>query len=162
MFSDPSGGGAGRPGESRRITDEKLFRYLLDFEVPKAQRLQYCVSVVCLGSDLPTPEAADLSQTHVLDTILLHTRMTDAITALPGAAFAVLLIDAETETLAAICQRLKGELSLLTSVRSGGTWSAGAGCYPKTAARGTDLMRQAHELMTLARGQGGDRFYIAS
>jgi hypothetical protein len=156
----------GDGGRSRRITDENLFRYLIDFEVQKALRLQYCVSVVQLGADVATGDANRLSQPHVFDALLRTTRATDVVTALPESSFGVLFIDADTTALNAIVRRLRSELGAVTGAPAPGqrglTWSAGAACYPKTAISPADLIRQARDLMTRARDEGGDRFYIAS
>jgi hypothetical protein len=151
------------PGESRRVTDEKLFRYLLDLEVVKAQRLQYCVSVICLGPDLSATEASRLSMPHVLSAILRRTRATDVVTQLADGPLAALLVDAETAALPAIIGRLRDELTAVTGVvPPSTTWSAGAACYPKTAPSPAEVLRLAVDLATRARRDGGDRYYIAS
>jgi len=41
--------------------DDLLFRFLVDLEVQKAQRLRYCVSLVCLAAEFAPPEAPESS-----------------------------------------------------------------------------------------------------
>jgi hypothetical protein len=154
-------------GASRRETAASLFRYLLEFEVVKAQRLQYCVSIVALGADLPPDDRNRLSAPHVVDAILRCLRTTDVVTRLPDAVFAAMLIDADTIALPTIIGRLRDEVGALTAEalgrgRLGTTWSAGAACYPKTAMTGPELLERALSLVALARREGGDRFYVAS
>ena len=166
-MKDPANHGTPQStGESRRITDEKLFRYLIDFEIQKAQRLQYCISVVCIGPDLPAPDASRLSTQHIFQAMLRRTRATDVVAALPDAAFSVLLIDAEIEYLLGIIGRLCDELCALTGLPTArtpaATWSAGGACYPKTATAGRQLLQQASDLLALARREGGNRCYVAS
>jgi hypothetical protein len=154
-------------GASRRETAESLFRYLLEFEVVKAQRLQYCVSIVALGADLPPSDRSRLTGPPIVDAILRCLRTTDVVTPLPNAVFAAMLIDADTVALPAIIGRLREEVGALTAETLGQglprtTWSAGAACYPKTAMTGPELLERAVSLVALARGEGGDRFYVAS
>jgi hypothetical protein len=49
----------------------------------------------------------------------------------------------------------------LTRGRNGPyTLSAGGGCFPQTAGSGTELLGQAVDLMTRAKGEGGNRLYL--
>jgi hypothetical protein len=41
-------------------------------------------------------------------------------------------------------------------------WSAGGSCYPRTATRAEDMLRQAVDLMGRAKVEGGNRLYVAS
>ena len=146
------------PGESRRVIDEPLFRFLIDLEVSKAQRLQYCISVARLAPDLSPAGTAAMSVPHALAAMLRRIRATDTITRLTDGSFAVLLIDAETSALAVILGRLREELA--SAVQA--TWSAGAACYPKTAGSPAELLRLSGDLFARARHDGGDRIYIAT
>jgi hypothetical protein len=148
---------------SHRVVAPSLFRYLIALEVEKAQRLSYCISVICLGADIVQADRHRLSESHIFEAILRIVRATDVVTPLPDACFAVLLIDAESTALPEIIDRLREEVAAVAL--SGGqmtTWSAGGACYPKTTTAGPELLRDALRLMTLARGEGGDRFYVAS
>lgn len=162
MLDPGTGGLTLSPSESRRVTDEKVFRYLVDLEVVKAPRLQYCVSVVCVAPDAAATEASRFSKPHVLAAILRCTRATDVVTELADGSLAVLLIDAETTALPAIIGRLREELLAVTSVAVPPvTWSAGAACYPTTATSPAEVVRLAVDLLARARGAGGDRSYVA-
>ena len=156
----------GASGEARRIVDESLFRYLVEFEMPKAHRLQYPISVVYLSADLSASEASRLSASDILDVILKYTRATDAVTSIHNGSFGVLLIDADTTVLAPIIRRLTGEVTAVTKAALGEgqsvTWSGGGACYPKTATTALELLGQAFNLMNKAQNDGGDRFYVAS
>jgi hypothetical protein len=154
------------PDETRRVVDESLFRYLVEFEIPKAHRLQYPISVVYLSADLSASEASRLSAEAILDVILKYTRATDAITSIHNGSFGVLLIDADTQVLSPIIRRLTNEVTTVTRAAMGEnrsvTWSGGGACYPKTAQTALELLGQAFNLMSKAQNDGGDRFYVAS
>jgi hypothetical protein len=150
------------PGEPRRIVDEPLFRFLIDFEVQKAQRLRYCISVICVSPDA----AGDLlPRPPILEATVRLTRTTDAVASLSDSSLAMLLINADTTSLPAILARLNAEFEALTRValtgRSATTWSAGGACYPTTAAGGNELLHQALALMMQARRNGGDTLLVA-
>jgi hypothetical protein len=66
-----------------------------------------------------------------------------------------MLVDAETPHLPSILDRLTKRLE--TSA-----WSAGGSCYPRTAARAEDMLRQAVDLLARAREEGGNQLYVAS
>jgi GGDEF domain-containing protein len=161
----------GNAGESRRtgnVTDESVFRFLLDLELQKAVRLQYCVSLVLVSLEPGTRpanggEAGDAALTRqVAESVAPHLRATDVVAALPGRALGVLLIDAETGSLPAIIDRAtEGWRARPVAGQARGlSWSAGGGCFPLTATNATGLMRQASDLMTRARAEGGDRLYL--
>jgi hypothetical protein len=151
------------PGESRRIVDEPLFRYLVDLEVVKAQRLSYCFSVICVAPDLPLPHAGAMSEPHVFAAVLRCTRATDNVTRLADGAFAILAIDADTPALAPIVARVLDEVRAAAGpVATTTTWSAGAACYPKTAVSPAEVLRIAADLLNRARHDGGARVYITS
>lgn len=83
---------------------------------------------------------------------------------LPPACVTLLLIDAEARNLGVILRRLREAFEPI-SVTVGGrelrfTLSAGGGCYPQTAGSGGELLRQAIDLMTRAKEDGGDRLYL--
>jgi GGDEF domain-containing protein len=148
----------------RNLVREPLFRYLLDLEVEKAIRLQYCVSVVCLTPDLPEGAVDPALTRHVVRVAMTRLRRTDLATILAGDGAALLLIDADTRALPGILDRTanlmeaggrrfaRGDLQVSVS--------AGGGCYPETATGGTELFRQARSLMARARREGGDRLYL--
>jgi hypothetical protein len=135
------------------LVDESLFRLLVDFEIQKAQRLRYSVSLVCFASK---PLAADNGQAGTLaEGVTRHLRATDAVAQWPQGWLGLLLIDAEAAHLASIVQRLTARLDAAD-------WSAGGSCYPRTATRGDDMLRQAVDMMGKARQEGRNRLYVAS
>ena len=163
MIDSGTGGLPLAPGESRRVVDERLFRFLVDLEVVKAQRLQYCISVVCLAADLAAAEADRLSMPHILAGVLRRTRATDVVTQMPDRSLAVLLVDAETTALAGVVGRLRDELTAVTGANAPvTTWSVGGACYPKTATGPAELIRLATDLLARASLDGGNRVYIAT
>lgn len=97
---------------------------------------------------------------------LRRIRATDVITTLSESSIGLLLIDAETWALPRIHQRLKEDLEAhrlaVRGRESRLTWSAGGACYPQTASSGEDLLRQAVDLMSRAKDEGGDRLYLAA
>ena len=158
---------ANRPSrESQNFVEENLFRRLLDFEVPKAMRLQYCISVVCMTPDLRPDEVDPPFAKRMAEIAIRQLRSTDVVTALSQSSIGFLLIDAETQTLPRIHKRVIEELEAHPLIVGRGewrlTWSAGGSCYPQTATSGRDLLRQATDLMARAKGEGGDRLYLPS
>ncbi len=133
--------------------DDLLFRFLVDLEVQKAQRLRYCVSLVCLAAEVAPPEAP--SPPSLAEMVTSSVRATDVVAPWDPASMAVLLVDAETTHLSSILRRLAALLGPMA-------WSAGASCYPITATRADDMLRQAVDSMVRAREAGGNRLYVAS
>jgi GGDEF domain-containing protein len=138
------------------IVDEGLFRLLVDFEIQKAQRLRYSLSIVCFAIE-PSSAVADEGEpsTSVAEGISRYLRGTDAVASWAQGWLSFLLVDAETAHLPSILRRLTAQLERVV-------WSAGASSYPKTATRAQDMLRQAVELMDKAKDEGGNRLYVAS
>ncbi len=139
------------------LVDEVLFRLLVDFEIHKAQRLRYSVSIVCFavepasaGNGEASPPAPSLA-----DSVTRFLRGTDAVASWAQGWLSLLLVDAETTHLPSILERLTARLETVA-------WSAGGSCYPRTATRAEDVLRQAVDLMGKAKAEGGNRLYVAS
>jgi hypothetical protein len=133
------------------VVDSTTFRFLLDLEVHKAERLHYCVSVMCLAVDLPQ---AQLEGSVSLASLLVHyLRATDAVAPYARSSLGVLLVGAEKGHLAGIYGRLSEHLDPLP-------WGAGASTYPETATRPDDMLRQAVNLAFSAREAGGTRLFL--
>ncbi len=143
----PAGGGW--------VVDDLTFRLLVDFEVQKAQRLRYCVSLVCLAAEGARQETPEASSPSPAEIVTRYIRGTDVVTPWADASLALLLIDAETSTLGPILDRLTARLDA-------SVWSAGGSSYPRTATRTDELLRQAADLMARAKQEGGSRLYVAS
>jgi hypothetical protein len=137
------------------LVDESLFRFLVDFEIQKAQRLRYSVSLVCFAVEPPTTGNGEVSPVSVAERIVRYLRGTDAVALWAQGWLAMLLVDAETTHLPLIFDRLTARLETTS-------WSAGGSCYPRTAARAEDMLLQATALLTRARDEGGNRLYVAS
>ena len=136
------------------LVDESLLRFLVDLEINKAQRLRYSVSLICLTAERADTGNGKASAASVAENIARYLRNTDAVAPLSQGWVAMLLVDAETTHLAAIVQRI-------TTRFEAAFWSAGGSSYPRTAARGGDMLRQATELLTRAGQEGGNRLYVA-
>src|SRR2546422_8444426 len=142
------------PAESgARVVDDRLFRFLVDLEVQKAQRLRYCFSIVCLAFDVAPLETREPSSPGFADIATRYIRGTDLVAPWAPASLALLLVDAETAHLPPILRRLTALLGPIA-------WSAGGSCYPKTATRTDDMLRQAIDSMVRARDHGGHRLYV--
>jgi hypothetical protein len=137
------------------LVDEVLFRLLVDFEVQKAQRLRYSISLVCVAVEPVSAEGRDPSSPSVIESMTRHLRGTDAVATCAQGWLSMLLVDAETAHLPAILNRL-------TTTLGTGVWSAGGASYPRTATRADDMMQQAVNLMGRAKDEGGNRLYVAS
>lgn len=137
------------------LVDESLFRFLVDFEIQKAQRLRYSVSLVCFAVEPSASGNGEASASSIAESVVRYLRGTDAVATWAQGWLAMLLVDAETNHLPAILTRLTTRLETVG-------WSAGGSCYPRTAARAEDMMQQAVDLLTRAREEGGNRLYVAS
>ena len=149
---------------AQNLVDQRSFTFVLNHEVQKAIRLQYCFSILCLTPDFP-PRYADLTFANQMAKVAIsHLRTTDVASILPPSSVALLLVDAEARNLPAILQRLKEALEPLSLSVKGGeggvTLSAGGGSYPQTATSGSELLRQAIDLMTQAKAEGGNRLHL--
>lgn len=145
---EPSAGGGW-------MVDESLFRRLLAFEIHKAQRLRYSVSIVCFATERSATENGKAFPVSIAENIARHLRGTDVVAVWPAGRLFFLLVDAETVHLPAIIQRLT------TRLRTVG-WSAGGSTFPRTAARAEDMLGQAVAMLTRASEEGGNRIYVAS
>jgi len=134
------------------VVDEALFRFLVDFEIQKAQRLRYSVSLVCFAAE---PASGGNGELSLAERVTRYIRSTDAVTASAQGWLALLLVDAETTHLPLILERLATRLET-------DMWSAGGSCYPRTAARTEDMLGQALDLLSRAKEEGGNRLYVAS
>jgi len=138
------------------LVDEMLFRLLVDFEIQKAQRLRYSIALVCFAvARGDAPENGQASTPSLAERITRYLRGTDAVASWAQGWLSLLLVDAETSHLPAILQRLTTNLERVV-------WSAGGSCYPRTATRAEDMLRQAIALMDKAKDEGGNRLYVAS
>jgi hypothetical protein len=137
------------------FVEESLFRLLLDFEIRKAQRLRYSVSLVCFSIELASARNGKASPASVAERFTPYLRGTDAVAASAQGWLALLLVDAETTHLPSILERLTTRLETIA-------WSAGGSCYPSTAARAQDMLRQAVDLLARAKAEGGNQLYVAS
>ena len=137
------------------VVDELLFRLLVDFEIQKAQRLRYSVSLVCFAAEGGRNESGEMSTQSLVQGVTRCIRGTDAVTSGAEGWLRLLLVDAETTHLPLILHRLTARLETLA-------WSAGGSSYPRTATRAEDMLRQALDLMGRAREEGGNRLYVAS
>jgi GGDEF domain-containing protein len=143
---------------------ERLFRYLVELELEKANRLRYCVSLICLTPDvLEAPASAAL--TRVIARIALRQlRRTDLATTLSPDVVALFLVDTEPAALARILDRVANarlpEGRRFVRGQEVVSVSGGASCYPVTAADGAALFREASDLMHRAKREGGDRLIL--
>jgi hypothetical protein len=135
------------------VVDSTTFRFLLDLEVHKAERLHYCVSVMCLAVDLP--QAKPEGSTSLASLLVQYLRATDAVAPYARSSLGVLLVGAEKGHLPAIFGRLAEHVDPLP-------WSAGGSTYPETATRADDMLRQAVNLAFSAREAGGNRLLLPS
>ena len=51
-----------------RVVDDEMFRFLVDLEVEKAQRLRYCLTLACLTTDGVPAETGDVNSNRIADT----------------------------------------------------------------------------------------------
>src|SRR5262245_58131805 len=137
------------------LVDEVLFRQLIDFEIPKAQRLRYSVSLVSFALEQPMRGNAQVSSGSLAENVAKHLRSTDAVASWSQGWLALLPLPGERIPSAPILHRLTNRLDTVG-------WSAGGTSYPRTATRTEDMLREAVDLMTKAREDGGNRLYVAS
>ena len=144
--------GSGRHAEiGASIVDGEFLRFLVDSEIRKAHRLRYCVSLVRMVADPTLRETARLSEPPLAERMARNLRATDVVMCQPS-TFTLLLVDADVTSLSSIVGRLTTALGI--------GWSAGGSCYPRTATRIEDLLRQAEDRMLAAQRDGGSRLYL--
>jgi hypothetical protein len=110
---------------------------------------------VCFAVDQATTANGETAASSQADNITHHIRGTDVVAPLTQGWLGLLLVDAETTHLPSIFDRLTARLATAG-------WSAGGSCYPRTAARSEDMLRQAFDMLGRAREEGGNRLYVAS
>ena len=146
------------------LVPRSLFRYLLDLEIEKANRLRYCVSLVCLRPDVKTPEADPELTRAIAQMALRQLRSTDLGTTLYRNVVALLLIDTDPRVLGRVLDRVANarlpEARRFVRGEQIVSVSGGASCYPLTAPDRTALLREANQLMHRARRDGGDRLIL--
>ena len=146
------------------LLPRSLFRYLLDLEIDKANRLRYCVSLVCLRPDVKAPESDPGLARAIAQMALRQLRSTDVATTLPRDVIALLLIDTDPRVLDRVLDRAANARVLegrrFVRGRQVVSVSAGASCYPLTAPDRTAMLREACQLMHRARRDGGDRLIL--
>ena len=137
------------------VVDEQLFRFLIDLEVSKASRLQYCVSLVCVTPSNRGDRMDTAFAQRAAEAVSRHFRATDVVST-RATAILLLLVAAETRDLPQIFRRTAAELE--AHGHAGGlgdstTWGGGGSCYPQTAMSGSELLEQATELTLEAQHQ---------
>ena len=139
------------PGNKPTTVDEPLFRFLVDLEIAKAQRLRYCVSVVCLALDSLPDDFSFIKR--MAERFIRQLRSTDVVVPYPASSLTLLLVDAEAPALSSIVHRITEHLGPTP-------WSAGGASYPRTASGARDLLDRALDLAARAKKDGGHRFYL--
>jgi len=151
-MTHPPASGPQSSGGAQTV-DASLFRFLVDSEMRKAQRLRYCISVICIfakavATELSSPGAG-------LDLFRRQLRATDVVAPWPPASLAVLLIDAESEDIPAVVRRITAHIAE-------GSWRAGGVSYPRAANPvADDMLRQAADLMQRAIRDPAKHLYLA-
>ena len=135
------------------LVDGSTFRFLVNLEVQKAQRLHYCISLLCLTADLQPARTAESAMMPIANLLLRSLRSTDVIAPYAHSSLTILLVDAETAHLPSILARLTEHLETVP-------WSAGGSCYPRNATRLEDMLHQAVNLMVEAKKTGGNRLLL--
>src|SRR5262245_28631796 len=92
------------------LVDEVLFKFLIDFEIQKAQRLRYSVSLVCFALESSNRGNGPASAAPLAEGLTRHLRGTDAVASWSQGWLSLLLVDAETIHLPAILDRLTSRL----------------------------------------------------
>jgi hypothetical protein len=125
------------------IVDEPLFRLLADFESERPSDYG-SVSIVCFASEPASAGGREVSAPSLAESFTRYLRGTDAVASWDQGWLSLLLVDAETTHLPSILERLTARLETVA-------WSAGGSCYPRTATRAADMLRQAVDLMGRAK-----------
>ena len=137
------------------IVDGEGFRRLVDMEIQKAQRLRYCVSLLCIAADRRSPDGEQPAAASLAERVIPLIRSTDVVNCWTTPCLGLMLVDADIASLPSIVDRLTTRLETFL-------WSAGGACYPQTATHADHLFHQAHHMMTKAQGDGGGRLYLPS
>lgn len=144
--------GSFQPDNGARSVDAALLRLLIDIELRKAQRLRYCISVICICANVISTEVC--ADGVLLDHFRRQLRTTDAIAHWPPASLALLLVDADSEHIPAVMRRITTQLAE-------GSWRAGAISYPRSNWGVDEMLRRAAHLMERALSEPGEPLYLA-
>lgn len=147
-------------GMTAFVLPDETFRLFITLELHKAQRLQYCMSIVFLTPGVAARTLGPLFVKRLAKRIASYLRATDIIATLRGSMIGIVLVDAEGSMVPRILTRVKEGLDGEPIARGGLTWSAGGSHFPKTASRVKELIEHAIDLMRKARKDGGDRLYL--
>jgi len=150
-MTDPPASATQTSGGAQTV-DPSLFRFLVDSEIHKAQRLRYCISVICVYAKVAAAEPS--SPEWLLDLFRSQLRATDVVAEWPPASLAVLLIDAESRDIPVVMRRITAHLA-------DGSWSAGGVSYPRVKPVADDILRQAVALMERAVRDPAEHLYLA-
>jgi hypothetical protein len=145
------------------VLPEEFFKLLIDLELRKAVRLQYCFSLVCMTPDRKPADLGFAVASEMAERAVRRLRAMDAVTIFSRHSLGVLLIDAEPAALPRIIHRITEDLeadSASPGLDWRSTWSVGGSCYPQTARNRSELLGEAINLMIRAEKDGGDRFYM--
>jgi GGDEF domain-containing protein len=134
------------PPSGALVVGAELFRLLLELEVPKAQRLRYCLSVVCLKGQLASED--DMMQRSLAAIVASRIRATDVALDRGPDGVALLLIDADVTVLPTILRRIITDFETVP-------WSAGVASYPKSTNKPGELLAQADSMLLQAERDGG-------
>jgi hypothetical protein len=146
-----------------RVVTQSFFVGALQLAIAKAQRQRQCVSVIGLSPDtLAASRGAPADGlTRFAMIVGRHIRATDIVLVRPPDALFLMLVDADPTVWPGIFARLvgAGDGSVLGVGRATPRWSVGGSCYPSSGSDPESLLSQASSLMTMARQDGGNRFY---
>jgi len=134
-----------------RVVDAVVFHTLLEMEIAKAQRLRYCLAVLCLAGQFP-PDADDPVDS-LAGLAARRIRSTDVVLDRGPAGVVLLLIDADVGALPAILHRVIADFRAAS-------WSAGASAYPKNASNSDELLAQAASMLSEAERDGGQQLFL--
>src|SRR3989442_6960852 len=78
------------------LVDEVLFRLLVDFEIQKAQRLRYSVSIVCFAVEPASAGNGEATPTTVAESFTRYLPGTDAVASWSHGWLSLLLLETKT------------------------------------------------------------------
>lgn len=144
------------------VLKRDAFEYFLDLEIKKAIRYQYFFSLLIIEPDLKEgiPDGSDIMKA-IAEIISDEVRITDTIGRVGINNFYVILPHAEPGSTFLVAERIRSRVESYAFTKNNGdtkkTISIGGTCFPTNSNELRNLVSSANEMISMAKGAGGNK-----